>query len=45
MIMTLNKLALDDSKKNVLDFFKEHTMAYFNSIVVNKQTSSLDKYK
>ncbi len=29
----------------VLDFFKEHMMACFNSIFVSKQTYGLDKYK
>jgi hypothetical protein len=33
------------SQKNVLDFFKEHLMAYFDIVFVRKQASSLDKYK
>jgi len=33
------------SQKNVLDFFKEHLMSYFDIVFVRKQASSLDKYK
>jgi hypothetical protein len=33
------------SQKNVLDFFKEHLMAYFDIVFVRKQASSLEKYK
>jgi hypothetical protein len=29
----------------VLDFFKEHLMAYLDTTLVKKQASNLDKYK
>jgi hypothetical protein len=43
--MTPKKLPCNDSKKIVLDFFKKHSMAYFEIIFVSKQTSDLNKYK
>ncbi len=39
------KITMQRFQKIVLDFFSEHSMAYFETIFVNKQESNLNKYK